>query len=105
MEQSRNVRLDNICEGVANERGIMNAASLEEKSLVQSALQVMQAKGIQVYKHAGVEMARVPGSEKLRVRLTKQTGDADENDLEPATENEDLNDLGEEGGDGDEAIN
>lgn len=101
MEQHRNVRLDNVCEGIANERGIMNAASLEEKSLIQSALQVMQAKGVQVYKHAGVELARVPGAEKLRVRLTKETGDADAGDLTPAEAdepNEDLASMGESDG-------
>jgi hypothetical protein len=86
MEQQRNVKLDNVCEGIADERRVMNAAKVEERGLIQSALQLMQQKGIQVYKHGGVELARVPGSESLRVRLTKQTGDADETDLEPAEE-------------------
>lgn len=76
MEQARNVRLDNICEGISQERAVMNAASVEEKSLISTALQVMQEKGITVHKHAGVELVRVPGADKLRVRLTKETGSA-----------------------------
>jgi len=76
MEQARNVRLDNICEGIASERAVMNAASVEEKSLISTALQTMQEKGITVHKHSGVELVRVPGADKLRVRLTKETGSA-----------------------------
>jgi hypothetical protein len=93
MEQIRNVKLDNICEGIAEERGTMNAAKQQETGLIQSALQVMTGKGIQVYKHGGVELARVPGAEKLRVRLTKETGDADESDLEPAEAEEEEDDT------------
>jgi len=37
----------------------------------------MQRANVTVYKHAGIEMARIPGSEKLRVRQTKDQGDAD----------------------------
>lgn len=76
MEQARNTRLDNICEGIAQERGVMNAASMEEKSLINAGLQEMQDKKITVHKHAGVELVRVPGADKLRVRLTKDTGSA-----------------------------
>lgn len=97
MEQQRNVKLDNICEAIHDERSVMNAAKTEEKGLIQSALQLMQQKGVQVYKHGGLELARVPGSEILRVRLTKQTGDADASDLEQPepgsiTTNSELND-------------
>lgn len=77
MEQARNVRLDNICEGIAEERGVMNAAAYEEKSLISTALQEMQQKGITVYKHGGIELVRVPGADKLRVRLSKEGGDAE----------------------------
>jgi hypothetical protein len=77
MEQVRNKRLDNICEGIADERAQKNRCDLEEKGLIQSALKAMQQANISVYKHGGVELARVPGSEKLRVRLTKDQGDAE----------------------------
>lgn len=44
--------------------------------MVAAALQEMQKRKVQVYKHAGIELARVPGSESLRVRRVKQEGDA-----------------------------
>lgn len=77
MSEVRNTRLDNICEGIAEERQQKNAADLEEKQLTSTALQVMQSSKISAYRHAGVELARVPGAEKLRVRLTKETGDSE----------------------------
>lgn len=82
MEQVRNKKLDNVCEAIGEERRQMNAAKQEEQGLIQSALQVMQRDGVTVYRHSGVELARVPGAEKLRVRLTKEQGDADAGDLE-----------------------
>ncbi len=84
MEQVRSRKLDNVCEGIGDERQRMNEAKSEEQGLIQAALQEMQRTGIQVYKHGGVELARVPGAEKLRVRLTKDQGDAGAEDLEPA---------------------
>jgi hypothetical protein len=86
MERVRNKRLDNICEAIGDERDRKNKAQTEENSLIGTALQEMQRAKIQVYKHAGVELARVPGAEKLRVRLTKDHGDADASDLEPGEE-------------------
>jgi hypothetical protein len=77
MGQVRNSKLDNICEGIAEERAASNAANQEEKQLTSTALQVMQASKVTAYRHAGVELSRVPGAEKLRVRLTKETGDAE----------------------------
>ena len=83
MEQVRSQRLDNICESIVEERTRMNKAKTEETGLVQSALQEMTKRGIPVYRHGGVELARIPGAEKLRVRLTKEQGDAGEADLNP----------------------
>lgn len=76
MEAVRSGKLDNICEGIAEERSVINAAQTEEKSLISTALQVMQQQGITVYKHGGIELVRVPGADKLRVRQTKDHGDA-----------------------------
>lgn len=84
MEQVRSRKLDNLCEGIADCRGQKNAAVTEEKSLDASALQVMVQQGITVYRHGGVELARIPGAEKLRVRMTKEEGDAGAEDLEPS---------------------
>lgn len=82
MEQVRDVKLDNLCEAIGQVRATANEAKQEEAGLIASTLQRMVAKDVSVYRHAGVELARVPGAEKLRVRLTKETGDATGDDLE-----------------------
>jgi len=84
MAQVRSKRLDNLCEGIAECRETKNGAVLEEKSLEESALQTMVRENKAVYRHGGVELARIPGAERLRVRLTKETGDADASDLQEA---------------------
>ena len=89
LEQVRNGKLDNLCEGIADVRATMNEAKQEEKGLIAATLQAMVAKGVTVYKHGGVELARVPGAESLRVRLVKAQGDADAEDLEEATDPDD----------------
>lgn len=81
MEQVRSRKLDNICESINDCRSQKNDAVTEERSLEASALQVMQKEDRTVYRHGGVELARIPGAEKLRVRLTKEEGDADESNL------------------------
>lgn len=82
MERVRNTRLDNLCEAIGDERESVNKAKQEEQSLIGAALNEMQRSGITVYRHSKIELARVPGAEKLRVRLTKEEGDASESDLE-----------------------
>jgi hypothetical protein len=99
LEQVRNGKLDNLCESIAEVRGTMNEAKQEEVGFVRAALQAMVAKGVTVYKHGGVELARVPGAEKLRVRLVKEQGDADAEDLEEANEPDDDGEDEEEGND------
>lgn len=89
LEQVRDRKLDNLCESIAEHRRVMNAARVEEQSDVAAALQHMVKKSSSVYKHGGVELARVPGAERLRVRLTKETGDADADDLETSDDDAD----------------
>ena len=74
LEQVRSRRLDALCEAIGDERETMNHARTEEKSLKASALEVMQREKLTVYRHAKVELARIPGVEKLRVRMTKEEG-------------------------------
>lgn len=102
MERVRSRRLDSICESIADERDKVNEAKKEEGGLISSALQEMQAKGIQVYKHGGVELARVPGAEKLRVRRVKDEGDAGAEDLEPGDQGGGGDSAGDADGNGDE---
>lgn len=82
----RSEKLDALCEGIGEERGKINDATTEINALIAAALKVMQSKKINVYRHAKVELSRVPGAEKLRVRLTKEEGDAGEDDLETGDE-------------------
>lgn len=87
MGQVRSTRLDNLCEAINEDRQAMNAAKGSEAGNIQAALREMQRatdkhpNGRMVYKHGGVELARVPGADKLRVRLSKDDGDADETTL------------------------
>ena len=84
MKHVRHVALDSLCEQILDCRTDSNRAALEEMTLKTKALQVMTREMGTVYRHAGGELVRVPGGgEKLRVRLTKETGDADQTDLEP----------------------
>jgi hypothetical protein len=73
-------KLDAICEGIGDERETMNRAKEEEAALVTAALQLMTKRGITVYRHATIELARIPGADRLRIRVTKEPGHADETD-------------------------
>ncbi len=47
----------------------------------------MHIHDVTIYKPAGIELARVPGAEKLRVRLVKEEGNAQVNQApEPFTD-------------------
>jgi hypothetical protein len=102
MEQVRNARLDHLCEDIGDNRDAMNAARASEQEAVAGALAVMHRDKISVYKHGGIELARVPGSEKLRVRLVKDQGNADVGTGTTTAENAgdgDGDDAGEGAGD------
>jgi hypothetical protein len=76
MERVRNQRLDNLCEAIGEDRRTMASARADETGSVQAALREMKRKSIGAYKHAGIELAFVPGADKLRVRLTKDAEDS-----------------------------
>lgn len=87
-ETVRDQTLDNLCESIGEHRAAKNLHTEHEQADIQAALTRMQEIGKRcvVYKHAGVELARVPGAEQLRVRLTKSTGDAGAAELVGPTE-------------------
>jgi len=95
MGQVRDQRLDNLCESINDERAVMNAAKVEETRLIRSVLQRMHDRDVLIYVHAHLELVRVPGAEKLRVRVLKDraqgdtteaaAGDAEESAAEPET--------------------
>jgi hypothetical protein len=78
---------DRICQGIAETRGEMNRLRGEETDLELQALKAMRAHDITAYQHAGVELVRVPGEEKLRVRTARErTATAETAEVEPEGE-------------------
>lgn len=86
LEQVRSQKLDNICESIADTREQMNTLRTEEKDEKRGALTTMRERNLTTYRHAGVELVRVPGEERLRVRTSKQ--DATAETIEEAPEPE-----------------
>lgn len=99
MGNVRDKVLDKLAEGIGDERDAQAAARSNENGYKQSALRRMRDKGIFVHQHAGVELARVPGEEVLRVRRTKQEATAENL---PEGETEQTEDQVEEGLEADE---
>jgi hypothetical protein len=79
-ESVRSEKLDAICESIGDERDAMNKARTETQALIGAALDIMTKKNLTVYRHDKIELARIPGADKLRVRVTKEEGDADDTD-------------------------
>lgn len=77
MEQVRIAKLDNLCEAIAETRADMNELRTTEAGNEQAALRVMQQHDVSAYRHSGVELLRVPGDEKLRVRTSKDNANSD----------------------------
>lgn len=102
LDAVRSKPLDNICEGIGDCRDQMNAARTEEKRLLASALQTMQKKDLSAYRHARVELARIPGAERLRVHVTKEEGDAAVEQGTEHTSSEPEEASGEAGDNGDQ---
>lgn len=72
--------LDHICERLSGVREDKNELVAEEKGLIQNALAQMQHHDVRRYKAHGIELFRVQGDEKVRVRLVDDdNGDADDN--------------------------
>jgi hypothetical protein len=64
----------------------MNRIRKEEVGDKRAALQEMHDQGVTSYRHAGVELVRVPGEEVLRVRKSKEDATA-ASPAKPAPEN------------------
>lgn len=99
------MKLDHICEGIADERRTKNAAIIEETALIAAAQKRMEGRNVTAYKHAGVELVLIPGSNHIRVRLVKDTGDADVSGGETRSNNAEDTDTAavDQGPGGDEA--
>jgi hypothetical protein len=55
----------------------MNKLRGDEAGYEQSALRIMRESDLRTYRHAGVELSRVPGEEKLRVRTSRENATAE----------------------------
>lgn len=71
MEQVRNRSLDRLCESLGDTRDDLARLQGEEADLQSQCMGVMQRDGVTAYRHAGIELALVPGGAKLRVRKLK----------------------------------
>ncbi len=65
--------LDDICTSIAETRAAMNQLRAEETDYEKTALKLMQRAERTAYRWAGVELVRIPGEEKLRVRTARET--------------------------------
>lgn len=63
--------LDTICAALSEIRQSQADLRADEQGHMQTALNIMRKKNRTSYRQHGVELARVPGEEKLRVRTTK----------------------------------
>jgi len=92
MEDLRDTQLDRLASGVADERHAQAESRDTETGLLQAVLKRMRALKITTFKAHGVQFTRVPGDEKLQVRLTKDGGDdevpQDDTDIEAQEEAE-----------------
>ena len=77
MEQELNVRLNRFCENIAEIREELNEKRALEDEECRQAHDEMRRTDTRTHRWAGVELARVPGEEKLRVRTSKQATTAE----------------------------
>lgn len=69
--------LDRICSSLADIRFQLNEARQQEKERAVDAIRELRKHGRTAYKSHGIELVRVAGDEKVRVRLVAGSGAAD----------------------------
>jgi len=83
LEDTRDAILDDCCANLSSIRAKINALKADDAAEMQTALTRMQHKtakhpsGRFSYRGSGVELARVSGEEKLRVRTSSEKATAD----------------------------
>jgi hypothetical protein len=83
MEDMRDRVLAKLASGVADERHAQAESRATEKGYLQAAHRRMKTLKRMTFKAEGVEFIRVPGDEKLRVRLTSGGGEeSDDQDVQ-----------------------
>lgn len=71
MEQVVHAHLNTLCEHIGENRDEMNRRRGEDKDMCQNALSYMHTNKLESYQHAGVELVKLSGEERLRVRTSK----------------------------------
>ncbi len=95
----RDARMDKLAEAIGHSRDQQNVAAADEKAYKAAALKVMQDKGYQFWSHAGVDLIRTPGEDKLKVKTHKDGGSAETGaDEETGSEQPEFEHDGDEGG-------
>jgi hypothetical protein len=77
MEDVRIRGLDDVCASISENRGAMNELRATDGDLLNKALKLMRMHERTSWRHAGVELLRVPGEEKIRVRTSKEQATAE----------------------------
>lgn len=86
MEQVIHTRLNELCEHISETRGQVNQLRGEDNDLCRHALAYMHDHKVRTYRFAGVELARVPGEEKLRVRTSSEAATTEVEPTDDAAE-------------------
>lgn len=85
MEDARIGALDDELAAIADIREQKNELRTQETEHMRTTLKLMREHGKTSWRHAGVEAARVPGEEKLRVRTSKEKATAEVEDEDDET--------------------
>lgn len=85
----RDKELERLASGVADERHNQSESKASEAGLLQAAHQRMRRLNRMTFKAHGVEFVRVPGDEKLRVRVSRDGGESTAEGDEAAAAGED----------------
>lgn len=73
LEGARYDDLESLAEGIGDIRMKQNKLAAAEAEHVEAAQESMRKYKLTIFKFGGVELVRVPGGEKMRVRLVKDT--------------------------------
>lgn len=89
--------LDRVCAQIADTRAAQNRLRGEEADLERHAHKIMIDKKQMTWQSAGVELARVPGDEKLRVRTSRDNSTSTAPPVDDAGDEEEGTGQGVEG--------
>lgn len=98
MEDMRDREVDRLLSGIADERHTQNESKASEAGYIQALHARLKTLKQTAARGHGVEVVRVPGDEKLRVRLVKGTEEqgadlAEPGDVDPMDRDDDSGDA------------